>query len=160
MKEYRTRLHVVLEIATWLILLATLLIAVYGIRTLPETIATHYNAAGEVDGYGSPATLLILPMIMILPLGIISLVIHFVQPEFWNTPFEVKEENAAVVYRDMTTMMHLVQVEIAVFMLYTQIKSFLQDGTGVLVATVLWMAVLFATIIIMAVRAWRHNRME
>lgn len=158
MKEYRTRLHVVLEIAAWLLLLATLLIAVYGIRTLPETIATHYNAAGEVDGYGSPATLLILPMLMILPLGIISLVIHFVRPEFWNTPFAVKEENAAVVYRDMTTMMHLVQVEIAAFMLYTQIKSFLQDGTRMLAATILFLVVLFATIIGMAVRAWRHNR--
>lgn len=158
MKEYRTRLHGVLEIATWLILLATFLLAVYGIRTLPETIATHYNAAGEVDGYGSPATLLIAPMIMILPLGIISLVIHFVQPEVWNTPFEVKKEHAAVVYRDMLTMMHLVQLEIAVFALYTQVKSFLQDGTGMLVMTILWIAVLFATIIGMAVRAWRHNR--
>lgn len=38
---YRTHLHRVLELAAWLALLASLLIAVYGIRTLPEEIATH-----------------------------------------------------------------------------------------------------------------------
>lgn len=160
MKEYRTRLHIILEIATWLILLFTLLIAIYGIKTLPETIATHYNAAGEVDGYGSPASLLINPLLTVLPLGIISLVVHFVRPEFWNTPFEVKKENAAAVYRDMITMMLLVQAEIAAFMLYSQIKSFLQDGAEMLAATGLFMVALFATIIVMSLRAWRHNREE
>ncbi len=160
MKEYRTRLHTALEIAAWLVLLATVLLAVYGVIALPETVATHYNAAGEADGYGSSAWLLVLPLIMILPLGIISLVVHFVSPQYWNTPFQVKEENAAAVYRDLTTMMVLIQLEIAVFSLYMQGKSFLQDGTGAFMASWLFVAALFATIILMSVRAWQHNRVE
>lgn len=158
MKEYRTRLHVILESAAWLMLLLSLVIAVYGIKTLPETIATHYNAAGEADGYGSPASLLLLPLFTVLPLGIISLVVHFVRPEFWNKPFAVREENAALVYRDLTTMMLLIQAEIAAFILYSQIKSFFQEGKGMLAATGLFSLALVATMLLMTLRAWRRNR--
>ena len=157
MKEYRTRLHVVLEIATWVMLLLTVLLAVYGIRTLPETIATHYNAAGEADGYGSPASLLVTPLLMVIPLGIISLVVHFVRPEFWNTPFAVKPENAAAVYRDMTTMMLAVQAEISAYTLYLQITWLLQIGLGI-ASTIVFVLILFATIIVLSLRAWRHNK--
>lgn len=158
MKEYRTRVHVVLEVAAWLMLLLALLLAVYGIQTLPETIATHYNAAGEVDGYGSPATLLILPIMMILSIGLISLIVHFVRPEYWNTPFRVKKQNATAVYRDLMTMMCLVELEISAFTLYLQIKSFLQEGRGMLIATGLFLMIMFATIIIMSLCAWQHNK--
>lgn len=158
MHGYRTRLHILLEAAAWLLLLASFLIAVYGIKTLPETIATHYNMAGEADGYGSPATLLILPISMIIPLGIVSLVAHFVRPEYWNTPFQVTERNAAAVYRNLATMMFLIELELSVFTLYTQVKSFLQDGTGMLAASGLLMLAMFVTIIVLSVRAWKYNK--
>ena len=159
MKEYRTRLHVVLEAAAWLLLLLTVLLTVYGIHTLPETIATHYNAAGEADGYGSPVSLLVTPLLMVIPLGIISLVVHFVRPEFWNTPFAVKPENASAVYRDMTTLMLAVQAELSAYTLYLQITWLCQKGMG-LASTIVFLFILFATIVVLSLCAWRHNRKE
>ncbi|MBD3891784.1 SdpI family protein [Olleya marilimosa] len=33
-------------------------------NTLPETVPTHWNASGEIDGYGSKNTLLIIPFML------------------------------------------------------------------------------------------------
>ena len=53
----RIWMHRILEILSWIILGLSFLVAVYGMFTLPDVIATHYNVRGEVDDYGSPATL-------------------------------------------------------------------------------------------------------
>lgn len=156
--RYRTRLHVVLEVLAWLALLLCLAVAVYGMCTLPEEIATHFTWDGTPDGYGSPTSLLVLPLTMIPCLGIISLIAHFVSPDFWNTPFEVKEVCKPLVYGDLTTMLHAVQLEIASFSLYSQMKSYQQSGTGMLLATGILMAALAVTIIGLSLRAYRHNR--
>ena len=47
----RTKRHTVLEMLAWLLLLASYGIAIYGMRHLPKTIATHYALDGTPDGY-------------------------------------------------------------------------------------------------------------
>lgn len=155
---YRTRLHRILELGAWLILLASLLVAVYGVRTLPEEIATHFALDGTPDGYGSPAILFLTPLLMVPCLGIVSLIAHLVDPAQWNMPFAVREERKAPVYGDILTMIHAVQLEIAIFTLYMQICCYQQKGGGMLPASVLLMAVLAVTIIGLCFRAYRHNR--
>ena len=49
MKEYGTRLHKVLETVSWVILACSFFAAVFGIFTLPDTIAIHFNIQGEAD---------------------------------------------------------------------------------------------------------------
>lgn len=151
---YRTWLHRVLELGAWLALLGSLLIAVYGICTLPEEIATHF----ALDGYGSSGTLLLFPLLMIPCLGIISLIAHMVDPTCWNMPFEVKEACKAEVYGDILTMLHAIQLEIAGFMLYTEIQCYRQSGRGFLLATILLMIALAVTIIGLCILAYRHNQ--
>ena len=93
MKEYGSRLHRILEILSWIILGLSFLVAVYGMFTLPDVIATHYNVRGEVDDYGSPATLFMTPVCMGICLLIVSLCMHFVNPRNWNTVTEVRRRN-------------------------------------------------------------------
>lgn len=93
MKKYGTRLHKMMEIFSWVILLISFLIAIYGIFVLPDTIAAHYNMRGEVDGYGSPAILLLMPILMGICLMIMSLCVHLVNPENWSTLVEVRRRN-------------------------------------------------------------------
>lgn len=154
---FRTRLHRLLEAGAWLVWLAALLTGVYGVCTLPEEIITHYAWDGTPDGYGSPAVLLLLPLLMLPALGIISLVAHRVDPALWNTPFVVREERKALVYADMTALLHAVQLEIAVYALYTQISVYRQHSVSLAVLA-LWTAALAATILGSCVRAYRHNR--
>ncbi|MCI6927246.1 MULTISPECIES: DUF1648 domain-containing protein [Butyricicoccus] len=155
---YRTRLHRILELGAWLILLASLLVAVYGVRTLPEEIATHFALDGTPDGYGSPAILFLTPLLMVPCLGIVSLIAHLVDPAQWNMPFAVREERKAPVYGDILTMLHAIQLEIAGFSLYMQVKSYQQSGDGLVLATVLLTAALAVTIIGLCILAYRHNR--
>ena len=155
---YRTRLHRILELGAWLILLASLLVAVYGVRTLPEEIATHFALDGTPDGYGSPAILFLTPPLIVPCLGIVTLMAHLVDPAQWKMPLAVKEECKAYVYADMLTMLHAIQLEIAGFSLYMQVKSYQQSGDGLVLATVLLTAALAVTIIGLCILAYRHHR--
>lgn len=93
MKEYGTRLHKLLETVSWVILACSFFTAVFGIFTLPDTIAIHFNIQGEADGYGSPAILFLTPAMMGIVLLIISLCAHFVKPKNWNMAMEVRRRN-------------------------------------------------------------------
>lgn len=55
-----------LEILSYVLLLVCFIIAIVGMATLPDEIPTHFTMSGEIDGYGSPGTLLILPIIMLI----------------------------------------------------------------------------------------------
>lgn len=49
-------------LASWLILLISLAATLICLPTLPDRIPTHWNAAGEIDGWGGRMTALILPL--------------------------------------------------------------------------------------------------
>ncbi len=66
-------------------------------HTLPEQIPSHYNAAGEIDGYSGRGTLLLLPIIGLVTDLVVALVGRF--PRSWNTGTRVTVLNRARVYR-------------------------------------------------------------
>ncbi len=80
-----------------LILLGTLVYILIVWHTLPEQIPTHYNAAGEIDGYGGRGTLLIMPIIGLVTDLAVALTARF--PKSWNTGVRVTVLNRARVYR-------------------------------------------------------------
>ena len=141
----RTKRHTVLEMLAWLLLLASYGIAIYGMRHLPESIATHYALDGTPDGYGSPGSLLILPIIITIALGTVSLVAHFVPVDMLNVPFEMQEKNQTQVYQTIISMLHALQIEIGAYTLYMTIMSYRQDGRYAILSLVIFLAVLGAT---------------
>lgn len=155
--SYLSKTHTILEISAWLLIAAAFAVAVHGMKVLPSTIATHFGIDGTPDGYGSPASLLLLPIIMVPCLGTISLITHFVSPECYNMPFKVREEHKVPVYRCVLTMMYATELEVAAFTLYAQIKSYYQSGHGMLAAVVLLMAVMAVTILYACKKAARYN---
>lgn len=72
-------------------------------HTLPEQIPTHYNAAGEIDGYGGRGTLLLMPVIGLVMDLSIALVGRF--PKSWNTGARVTVLNRTRVYRLVRDLM-------------------------------------------------------
>lgn len=154
----RTKRHTVLEVLAWLLLLASYGIAIYGMRHLPESIATHYALDGAPDGYGSPGSLLILPIIITIALGIVSLVAHFVPVDMLNVPFEMQEKNQTQVYQTIISMLHALQIEIGAYTLYMTIMSYRQDGRYAILSLVIFLAVLGATTIGATVRAYHINQ--
>ena len=154
----RTKRHTVLEMLAWLLLLASYGIAIYGMRHLPESIATHYALDGTPDGYGSPGSLLILPIIITIALGTVSLVAHFVPVDMLNVPFEMQEKNQTQVYQTIISMLHALQIEIGAYTLYMTIMSYRQDGRYAILSLVIFLAVLGATTVGATVRANHINQ--
>lgn len=154
----RTKRHTVLEMLAWLLLLASYGIAIYGMRHLPESIATHYALDGAPDGYGSPGSLLILPIIITIALGTVSLVAHFVPVDMLNVPFEMQEKNQTLVYQTIISMLHALQIEIGAYTLHMTIMSYRQDGRYAILSLVIFLAVLGATTVGATVRAYHINQ--
>lgn len=154
----RTKRHMVLEMLAWLLLLTSYGIAIYGMRHLPESIATHYALDGTPDGYGSPGSLLILPIIITIALGVVSLVAHFVPVDMLNVPFEMQEKNQTRVYQTIISMLHALQIEIGAYTLYMTIMSYRQDGRYAILSLVIFLAVLGATTVGATVRAYHINQ--
>lgn len=154
----RTKRHTVLEMLAWLLLLASYGIAIYGMRHLPESIATHYALDGAPDGYGSPGSLLILPIIITIALGTVSLVAHFVPVDMLNVPFEMQEKNQTQVYQTIISMLHALQIESGAYTLYMTIMSYRQDGRYAILSLVIFLAVLGATTVGATVRAYHINQ--
>ncbi|MGN0154131.1 MAG: DUF1648 domain-containing protein [Lachnospiraceae bacterium] len=157
-KPYITKKHCAIEIISYVMLLASFIIAVVGMVVLPEEIATHFDGAGNVDGYGSPVVLIFLPIIMLLCNGVTSLILHLLPPDAWNTPCKIKPGQEIIVYRDMSSMLVWMEFEIAAFTVFDTIMTYLQSGKMILVGAIVFMVALTVTIIYEIVMIVRHSK--
>lgn len=148
------------EVLAWIVMAAAFAVAAYGMKTLPDQIAVHYDVNGQVDEYGSPASLFILPAIMLFCLALISFVAHFVKPQHWNMPFEVREANSDIVYGDIRLMMYLIELETSVFTLWATVREFGQTVKGMGIAVAVYMAIMAATIVLLCIKAKADNNSE
>lgn len=151
-----TKRHLVLEILSYVLLLACFIIAIVGMATLPDEIPTHFTMSGEIDGYGSPGTLLILPIIMLICNGMTSLIMHVMPPTMWNTPSKLKPRNAVRALQDMISMIAWMELEISVFTLFLTISIYRGKDAGS--SIILFVGALTVTIIYYIVAFQKHNK--
>lgn len=143
MKNHITLKQKIVEILAYVLMWASIVIGIIWSAKLPKEVATHFDAAGNADGYGSPYSFLFL---------------HFMPPDLWSMPVKVKPEHAVRVYRDVVWMMVGMEFCFGVFTLYSTITSYMQKMDGMLAATFIFLAVLFGIIIWCIVACVRHNR--
>ena len=159
-KEYLTPGLKRLEVGVWVLVGLTRALAVYGGCTVKGSVPTHYGVDGQPNNYGSAWILLLYPVLGALVLGVLSLVAHGVSPETWNLPFTLNKENQAPVFRDMLTMIFLLEGEIAAMFLAATALALLRNGTATLVLTLLFLAATAWTLIHWCRKAARDNRAE
>jgi uncharacterized membrane protein len=63
----------------------------FGAYHLPDRIPTHFNFAGQPNGWGSPSSLMELPVVAVVIYLGMTLLARF--PESFNYPVEVTAEN-------------------------------------------------------------------
>ena len=95
-----------------LILLGSIVYILIIWKKLPEQIPTHYNFAGEIDGYGGRGTLLLMPIIGLVMDLSLALVCRF--PQSWNTGVRVTVLNRTRVYRLVRDLMADLRLSMAV----------------------------------------------
>ena len=101
----------------WVIVLLNVTCVALNYNQLPETIPSHFNIQGEVDGYGNKSTIFIL---LLLHLGITAL-LNWVgnHPEQHNYPITITEENRALQYKLSSVLVQRLNVIIG--LLFTTI---------------------------------------
>lgn len=117
-------------------------------KRLPEKIPTHYNGAGEIDGYGSRFTIWLTPVSMIL----MYLFISFLEkhPNWWNTGVTVTKKNSEKVYAVLKNMIVTLKLVLVLIFGYMSIWSTTGKGLGTLFLPVT-LILTFAPIIIFGI---------
>ena len=96
MKTKPSKTERILEALGWIMLIGTLMYLIIGWSSFPDQIPAHYNAAGEIDRYGSKWEIVFIEAVMwLLYLGIGLLEKY---PEIWNTGLKVTPANREKVY--------------------------------------------------------------
>lgn len=106
----RSIVEIVCEAASVAGVLLGLLTATYAWPQLPDSIPTHFNFAGDADGWGGKGGLFILPAVAG---GLYALLtaLSFV-PHIWNYPVRITEENAERQYKLGRTFVAVLKVEL------------------------------------------------
>ena len=96
------------DLLGWIILLALWALTITHYSTLPDTIPTHFNGAGEADGFGSKASIIGLPFIATLLF--IGLTVLNRYPHSFNYPSPVTQNNALRLYTLATRMLRYLKL--------------------------------------------------
>ncbi len=95
-------------------------------HTLPETIPTHFNFAGEPDGWGSRGTVWILPIVGAVT--DITMLLVGLFPQAWNTGTKITVFNRARVFRLVRHL--LADLRLGMALMWAAITLFTVRGEG------------------------------
>ncbi len=95
-------------------------------RLMPERIPTHYDFAGNVNGWGSRWTLVILPAIGLLTDIVIAVSMRF--PRSWNAGVRITVVNKARVYRVLRDFMADMRLAMALVFAFISVWIILGPG--------------------------------
>ena len=98
----------ILEIIGWVAVFGIWVLTIANYFELPEIIPTHYNEAGEADGFGNKSNILALPIISTLLF--IGLTFLNKRPHVFNYPSEITKENALFQYTNATRMIRFLKI--------------------------------------------------
>ncbi|MCM1089839.1 MAG: DUF1648 domain-containing protein [Butyrivibrio sp.] len=157
-KLYITKWHIAIEIVAYVLIAASFIVAIVGQYTLPDRMPTHYDLAGNVDGYGSPSFLFVMPVTMLICNLLISMIAHFMNPALWNMPFKIKPDRKVAVYRDIVSLYVWIELEIALFNLGFVVMCYTQRMEGIMLLAMVFMAAPMITVICCVILAARHNK--
>jgi uncharacterized membrane protein len=154
-KIRRTTLDWVIEFIGLFFLIILIALPFIFSGKLPDRIPTHFNIAGEPDGYGSKMTLWILPLTAAIMY--IGMTILEAFPYIYNYPVEITPENAVSQYKLGTRLIRILKTTIAIlfsFLSYQTMKTALGSAAGLgKVFLPVFLMITFGIIIIYLVRS-------
>ena len=107
-KIERNALDILETIVSLLSLVGVVVYLILTWKTIPDQIPMHYNAAGEINRWGSKSELIVLPIISWLMFGLITLIERY--PSVWNTGVRITDNNRTEVYRLLKNLIAVVKI--------------------------------------------------
>ena len=128
-----TLFDTIIEVTSYLALVAFWVMTIFAFSTLPESIPTHYNGLGEVDGYGPKATIFFLPVLGTVLFAFLTYIIK--KPETFNYTVEITEENALAQYTNATKLLRFMKLALLILFIVIDYKTITtsngaSDGLG------------------------------
>lgn len=105
-----TKTQKILEVLSLIIMLVSIIYVITIWSSLPDTLASHYNALGQPDDWSSKSSILFMPILTVLLYALLTGVL-FISPEMINSPIEVTADNRFYVQkttRDLLCTLKLV----------------------------------------------------
>jgi uncharacterized membrane protein len=119
----------IFELLGWGVLLALWVWIGTSYSSLPDTIPTHFNAAGEADGFGTKASIIGLPLIATLLYIGLTLLNRF--PHIFNFPTPITPDNALSQYTNATRMIRYLKLILVLVFAGISFQTIQQaKGTG------------------------------
>ncbi len=148
------------ELLGWLILLALCTLTINHYSALPDTIPTHFNAAGEADGFGSKVSIIALPVIAsVLFIGLTLLNRY---PHSFNYPTAITQDNALRQYTLATRMLRY--LKLVLLLVFGGIEFMtIQNATGKAAGLGVWflpltLVLVFLPLIYFVVKSVQSNK--
>jgi len=101
-----------IEFIGWSLLIGIWILAIFSFSDLPELIPTHYNAAGQADGFGEKTNIFVLPIIGTALF--VGLTLLNKNPHIFNYPKTITNENALSQYSNATRMIRVLKLIIVI----------------------------------------------
>ena len=102
----------IIDIAGWAALILLWFVTLMVYASLPETIPTHFNAAGQADDHGSKMMILFIPAIGTLLFAGLTVINYY--PQAFNFPTAITAENAQRQYANATRMIRTLRLSIVI----------------------------------------------
>jgi uncharacterized membrane protein len=137
-------------IVSWIVLVYLVVTALYGPDKLPERIPTHFGLDGQPNGWGSPQTLLTLPIAGTFIGLLMSVIMRY--PGSFSFPVRVRRENQARLQELALGMIAWLRLEVLCLFVWIEwgtIESARQARLGLPPALLLSsFVIIFGTIIV------------
>ena len=101
-------IYLIMNIIGVLALLGSTLFVIIMWPQIPDQIPTHYNFAGEADGYGGKGSLIFMMVLAWFMFILITVLMRF--PNTWNMPVKVTAENKARLYSITKAMLEVIKM--------------------------------------------------
>ena len=122
-----TTVDKIFEIVGWGFIILIWVLTITNYSNLPETIPTHYNGAGQADGFGGKATILTLPLIATILFIGLTVLNKF--PQVFNYPTEITQDNAFRQYIYATRLIRYLKLIIVFILGLIEFKT-IQNANG------------------------------
>ena len=101
-------IYLIMNIIGALALLGSTLFVIIMWSQIPDQIPTHYNFAGEADGYGGKGSLIFMMVLAWFVFVLITVLMRF--PNTWNMPVKVTADNKARLYSITRAMLEVIKM--------------------------------------------------
>lgn len=139
--------HWALEGLAVVLAVAAIVVAAVGRSGMPDQVPTHWDFQGNPNGWGSPNSFLVFPIIMLAVILLTSFTIHILDVAKWNMPFQLKPGREVPVARAFITSLLAMNVELGGFALRFTLRTVQQNMAGTAAFITGFVVVLMLTLV-------------